>query len=246
MTKILMEIHDDRKPDPGPQWRRLAVMTSAEQAEHAIVAGYELIAFVLGDDKINGWQRQIAWELYNGPQRIDLVATGPAESLADAKAQAEAAWHIARAKVPVDPSRAIELAYGLLWDTWLADTSRAGLAIKLARQALLEHLDKAGQARGISLAKAAMTALHNPAAPMRSQATVSEQPGPRTLGEFFALPEGPAFGMRIEGRIQTPVAPHVVAFFADPDMIISNVDGDGERWTLGRYNDGRWFRRRGL
>lgn len=53
-------------------------------------------------------------------------------------------------------SDAIEIAYGLLW---LAAPSREtwdGIALAEARKALLAHLDKAGQARGIEAARQMM------------------------------------------------------------------------------------------
>ncbi len=148
------------RPTPAentpPHWKTLTAMWTPEQAEHAIVDGFELTALVLGADPARGWPRQIAWELHGGPTRTDLVATGPATSLADAKAQAEAAWHTARARVPLDPSRAIELAYGLLWEISMDTRSPTGLRVSLARRALLEQLDRAGQARGIALARDAL------------------------------------------------------------------------------------------
>ncbi len=152
----------ERPPAPGaisgPHWKPLTAMSSAEQAEHAHVAGYELTAFVLAADAINGWPRQIGWELHGGAQRLDLVAQGPAASFADAKAQAEAAWRAERTKRQVDPSRAIELAYGLLWSSPVDKRTDAGLACSLARTTLLQLLDSAGQARGIELAITAMAA----------------------------------------------------------------------------------------
>jgi hypothetical protein len=68
-------------------------MWSAEQAEHAFVAGYELTAFVLPADRAKGWDRQIGWEVHGGAQLLDLIATGNASSFEEAKAYAEAAWH---------------------------------------------------------------------------------------------------------------------------------------------------------
>jgi hypothetical protein len=66
-------------------------MWSADPAEHAIVGGYELTAFVSAADAIRGWDREIGWELHGGPQLLDLVAKGHADSFEDAKAKAEAA-----------------------------------------------------------------------------------------------------------------------------------------------------------
>jgi hypothetical protein len=52
---------------------------------------------------------------------------------------------------------AIELAYGLLWSVGIDRATHDGQALYLARKALLEHLDKDGQARGITAARDAMT-----------------------------------------------------------------------------------------
>ena len=83
--------------DAAPHWTRLAAMWSAEQAEHALVAGYELTAFVIAADPAKGWEREIGWEVHGGPKLLDLVAKGSADSFDDAKAQAVAAWQAARA-----------------------------------------------------------------------------------------------------------------------------------------------------
>lgn len=48
---------------------------------------------------------------------------------------------------------AIELAYGLLWVVNCDRSTRGGNALYLARKALLEQLDRAGQGRGISAAR---------------------------------------------------------------------------------------------
>jgi hypothetical protein len=48
---------------------------------------------------------------------------------------------------------AIELAYGLLWVVGCDRSTRGGNALYLARKALLEQLDRAGQGRGISAAR---------------------------------------------------------------------------------------------
>ena len=80
-------------PDkPAPRWTRLGEMWSAEQAEHDIVAGYELTAFVIAEDAAKGWPRMIGWEVHGGPKLLDLVTKGDAASFEDAKAQAESAW----------------------------------------------------------------------------------------------------------------------------------------------------------
>lgn len=69
---------------------------------------------------------------------------------------------------------------------------------------------------------------------------------PRSFDEFMALPVGGGFGLRIEGRVRIPVAPDVVAFFSEPNDLITVYDRSEEEdtcWTLGRYRDGTWFRR---
>lgn len=69
---------------------------------------------------------------------------------------------------------------------------------------------------------------------------------PTTAAQFWALPEGPAIGQRTEGGITTPIMPDVVAFFSHDDELLSVIDQDGQRWSLGRYRDGSWFRQLGL
>jgi hypothetical protein len=87
---------NDRTKDAAPRWTRLGEMWSAEQAEHARVAGYELTAFVIAADVAKGWERVIGWEVHGGPKLLDLVTKGNADSFDGAKAQAEAAWKAAR------------------------------------------------------------------------------------------------------------------------------------------------------
>jgi hypothetical protein len=84
---------DDPTQNAAPGWVPLDAMWSAEQAEHACVAGYELTAFVLAADRAKGWDREIGWEVHGGAKLLDLIATCSANSFEDAKAQAEAAWH---------------------------------------------------------------------------------------------------------------------------------------------------------
>jgi hypothetical protein len=71
---------------------------------------------------------------------------------------------------------------------------------------------------------------------------------PTTGEEFDALPAGPAIGqdrVEIDGKLVTvPVMPSVVAFYSSDNEIVSHCDGDGTNWTLGRYADGSWFKRR--
>jgi hypothetical protein len=78
--------------DIRPQWKNLAEMWSAVQAEHAYVPGYELTAFVLPEDPARGWKGEIGWEVFGGPELDDQAATGQAQSFDEAKMRAEAAW----------------------------------------------------------------------------------------------------------------------------------------------------------
>jgi hypothetical protein len=91
------------KDDIIPQWKRLAAMWSAEQAEHAHVAGYELTAFVVPADPGKGWPREIGWEVHGGTKLLDLVATGKAASFDEAKALAVSAWRAVRARPVTNP-----------------------------------------------------------------------------------------------------------------------------------------------
>lgn len=59
------------------------------------------------------------------------------------------------AQAPIEP--AIELAYGLLWIVGCNRDTKDGQALYLARKALYEQLDKNGQARGITAARAALS-----------------------------------------------------------------------------------------
>jgi hypothetical protein len=51
---------------------------------------------------------------------------------------------------------AMELAYGLLWMVGCDRGTKNGEALYLARKALYERMTKAGQARGITAARAAL------------------------------------------------------------------------------------------
>ncbi|MDE5451352.1 hypothetical protein GWE18_00480 [Bradyrhizobium sp. CSA112] len=51
---------------------------------------------------------------------------------------------------------AMELAYGLLWVVGCDRSTKNGNALYLARKALYERLDRAGQYRGIDAAQAAL------------------------------------------------------------------------------------------
>jgi hypothetical protein len=64
---------------------------------------------------------------------------------------------VAHAPVVV-AARAIELAYGLLWHAQTDTRTPEGMSINLARLALLEQLDRDGQARGLTLARRAIDA----------------------------------------------------------------------------------------
>jgi hypothetical protein len=86
-------MEDGLTQDSPPHWTRLRAMWSAAQAEHALVAGYELTAFVLAADRAKGWDRLIGWEVHGGAKLLDLIAKGSAASFEDAKTQAEAASH---------------------------------------------------------------------------------------------------------------------------------------------------------
>jgi hypothetical protein len=66
-------------------------MWAAERAEHAVMSGYELTAFVIPADPANGWARETGWELHGGRKLLDLITKGDAASFEDAKAHAEAA-----------------------------------------------------------------------------------------------------------------------------------------------------------
>lgn len=56
---------------------------------------------------------------------------------------------------------ASELAYGLLWMVGCDRSTKAGEALFLARKALYEKMDRAGQARGIDAAQKALGASHS-------------------------------------------------------------------------------------
>jgi hypothetical protein len=55
---------------------------------------------------------------------------------------------------------ASELAYGLLWMVGCDRSTKAGEALYLARKALYEKMDRAGQARGITAARKALGTDH--------------------------------------------------------------------------------------
>ena len=74
---------------PDPEFR------SANRAEHAIIGGYELVAFDL-PSTLSGVPQIIGWELFTGPDLRELVAKGDAPTFEAAKAATEAAY-LARA-----------------------------------------------------------------------------------------------------------------------------------------------------
>ena len=55
---------------------------------------------------------------------------------------------------------AAELAYGLLWMVGCDRSNKRGEALYLARKALYEKMDRAGQARGITAARKALGTHH--------------------------------------------------------------------------------------
>ena len=71
------------KPDPE--------FGSANRAEHAIIGGYELVAFDL-PSTLPGVPHIIGWELFTGPDLHELVDKGDAPTFEAAKSAAEAAY----------------------------------------------------------------------------------------------------------------------------------------------------------
>jgi hypothetical protein len=87
----------------APTWLTLREMLSAEIAEHARVGNYELTAFVIDADPVEGFKREIGWKVQawnlNGWRAgmaamlaVAVVASGKADSFEDAKTRAVAAW----------------------------------------------------------------------------------------------------------------------------------------------------------
>ncbi len=64
-----------------------------------------------------------------------------------------------------DLKKQVELTYGLLWIVGCDRSTKNGNALYLARKALYEQLDKAGQARGIDAARKHLEANPYVAAP---------------------------------------------------------------------------------
>lgn len=91
--------------------------------------------------------------------------------------------------------QAMELAYGLLWVVGCDRSTKNGQALYLARKAIYERLDKAGQARGITAARETLEQ-HPPLlapedemrAAIRAWLTcpVEKRPSPQSLGERIA------------------------------------------------------------
>lgn len=81
-----------------------------------------------------------------------------------------------------------------------------------------------------------------------TETTFVDHPRPQTARELSTLPEGGGFGIEervIDGKTyRVPVlAEERVAGSVNDEDVISWVDGD-DRWQLGRYADGQWFKRR--
>ena len=70
---------------------------------------------------------------------------------------------------------------------------------------------------------------------------------PKTADELLALPIGPAFGSEeriIDGRLRiVPIAQAMRAFVIADDMALLAVDAAGDRWSVGQYADGNYYRR---
>jgi hypothetical protein len=99
--------------------------------------------------------RELSAALYCATTQGDAIERGEWDSIA--QMIIEQFLVLRRETVPVPAaSRAIELAYGLLWHCSSDRRSGDGLAMQVARQALLDQLDRDGQARGIAAARAAI------------------------------------------------------------------------------------------
>jgi hypothetical protein len=75
---------------PLIKWTHDPEFWSAEQAEHAIVGNYELVALNL-QPTAQFPTRDIGWELFGPPERQTQLATGKCATFEEAKAAAEAA-----------------------------------------------------------------------------------------------------------------------------------------------------------
>jgi hypothetical protein len=80
-------------------------------------------------------------------------------------------------------STVIELAYGLLWAAPVDTRTPNGLAVSLARRALLALLDRAGQARGIAAARAAIAIARSPKKSLNSPSSTKRPNAWATPGE---------------------------------------------------------------
>jgi hypothetical protein len=75
---------------PLIQWTPDSGFWSAEQAEHAVVGKYELVAFNL-EPTPQFPARDIGWELFGPPRRRTRLAAGTCATFGGAKAAAERA-----------------------------------------------------------------------------------------------------------------------------------------------------------
>lgn len=92
--------------------------------------------------------------------------------------------------------QAMEFAYGLLWIVGCDRSTKNGQALYLARKALYERLDKAGQARGITEAREALERhppLLAPEDEMRAairawiECPADKRPSPTALGQRIEM-----------------------------------------------------------
>jgi len=70
-------------------WKTLSEMWSCNQAEHARVGAFELIAWDASNLYESANMPTYGWELYRGPKLQTQIATGAAGSFEAAKAAAE-------------------------------------------------------------------------------------------------------------------------------------------------------------
>lgn len=92
---------------------------------------------VIPEGELEIWKQNWSTHLKSGHARLEPLYTSQPPAAAESNASAEA----------------VELAYGLLWVVGCDRSTRGGNALYLARKALLEQLDRAGQGRGISAAR---------------------------------------------------------------------------------------------
>ncbi|WP_440640238.1 hypothetical protein ACSHT2_02525 [Bradyrhizobium sp. PUT101] len=79
-----------------------------------------------------------------------------------ASPEAEITHHGAALAIRRSQSEAIELAYGLLWHVSVDNGTERGRCITMARLAMLEQIDKPGQARGITAAREKILRMRSP------------------------------------------------------------------------------------